>query len=233
MEKKAKDKRYIIRVLLIQSLVMIVFIAVLFAIKQINPKDYKSLAVEYLKVADVVDIEQHADEAWNNLKAVLVRDSGESDGSGGEDEKVTDNEYPPNCSASKYVVSKKMTIPVKGSISCVYGHRIHPITKELSFHTGVDIAADNGDDIRAAYCGKVIETGKSEAYGNYVYLSHGDGVLTFYAHCSKLYVSQGEIVDNGQTIASVGSTGWSTGPHLHFGIKIDGIWYNPEFAMKG
>lgn len=112
-----------------------------------------------------------------------------------------------------------------GSISSRYGvsSRIRS-----SDHTGLDIAATSGTDIVAAASGEVIFSGWKGSYGYLVIISHGNGVETWYGHCSKLYVSEGETVNAGEIIAAVGSTGNSTGPHLHLEVRIDGVHVNPQ-----
>ncbi len=97
-----------------------------------------------------------------------------------------------------------------------------------SSHTGLDIATSTGTPIKAAASGKVTFSGTKGSYGKMVVINHSNGVQTYYAHCSKLYVSVGEQVAQGQTIAAVGSTGNSTGPHLHLEIRINGVAYNPQ-----
>lgn len=112
-----------------------------------------------------------------------------------------------------------------GSISSRYGvsSRIRS-----SNHTGLDIAATSGTDIVAAAGGEVTFSGWKGSYGYLVIISHGNGVETWYGHCSKLYVSQGDIVEAGKLIAAVGSTGNSTGPHLHLEVRINGSHVNPQ-----
>lgn len=115
-------------------------------------------------------------------------------------------------------------------ITCNYGYRTHPVTGvKNSFHTGVDIGnAPTGTDIYAVKSGKVITAGWNTAYGNRVIIDHGNGLTTMYAHASKLLVSVGDTVTQGQVIAKVGSTGYSTGPHLHFEVRKDGVSQNPK-----
>lgn len=108
-----------------------------------------------------------------------------------------------------------------------FGYRINPITNQKSFHTGLDIAAPLGTKIRAAYNGTVRKTGEDSHSGKYVILSHDDGFETFYCHCSKILAEQGAVIRAGETIALVGSTGWSTGPHLHFEVRKNGERLNP------
>ncbi len=120
-------------------------------------------------------------------------------------------------------------VPSSTSISSPFGYRIHPIFNTYKLHTGIDIRASSGSSIVAAESGIVLLSsyGYNGGYGNYVIILHGDGLTTRYAHCSSLAVSEGQTVAKGQVIASVGSTGDSTGPHLHFEVRKDGICYDP------
>ena len=94
-------------------------------------------------------------------------------------------------------------------------------------HKGIDIGASTGSDIVAAASGTVIISTYSVSAGNYIMIDHGGGVFTVYMHCSQLLASVGDKVSQGQVIAKVGSTGYSTGPHLHFGIRSGGAYVNP------
>jgi len=117
--------------------------------------------------------------------------------------------------------------PVSGEITSGFGYRMHPIFKVVRFHTGIDIACSYGTPIRAAGSGTVVFSGWRRAYGLTVIIDHGNGIATLYAHCSRVYVSEGEKVEAGQVIAEVGSTGLSTGPHLHFEVRRYGTPINP------
>ncbi|MEA4894425.1 MAG: peptidoglycan DD-metalloendopeptidase family protein [Oscillospiraceae bacterium] len=121
--------------------------------------------------------------------------------------------------------------PVSGTstanVSSGFGYRIHPIFGDKRFHSGVDISANSGTTIMAADAGTVVSAVYSSSYGNYVVLSHGNGMVTLYAHMSSMAVSSGQTVTKGQTIGYVGSTGWSTGPHCHFEIKVNGQLVDP------
>jgi len=113
------------------------------------------------------------------------------------------------------------------SISDEYGWRIHPILGVEQFHNGVDFAAPGGTAIYAAYDGVVVAASYSSTMGNYIMIDHGDSLYTIYMHASALYVSGDEVVVRGQTIAAVGSTGRSTGNHLHFGVRLNGSYVTP------
>lgn len=135
-------------------------------------------------------------------------------------------------SKNKYV-GGSMTWPCPSSyrVTSTFGMRKHPILRKYKMHTGVDIAADKGAAIVAANSGTVIMAGyDNTGYGNMVVIDHGGGITTLYAHASKLLVKVGDKVKAGQTIAKVGSTGLSTGNHLHFEVRVNG---EPVDPMKG
>jgi len=105
-------------------------------------------------------------------------------------------------------------------------------TRSSGMHRGLDIAAPTGTPIYAAAAGTVLSSGWSDnGFGYCILISHGNGVQTLYAHCSDLYVSAGEYVSQGEHIAAVGSTGWSTGPHLHLEIRVNGTIVNPQYYL--
>lgn len=112
-------------------------------------------------------------------------------------------------------------------ISSEYGTRMHPILGIEQFHNGVDLAAPKGTAIYAAYDGKVVASSYSSVMGNYVMIDHGGTLFTIYMHASALYVEKGDVVAKGETIAAVGTTGRSTGNHLHFSVRQDGEYVSP------
>jgi murein DD-endopeptidase MepM/ murein hydrolase activator NlpD len=119
-----------------------------------------------------------------------------------------------------------------GNQSSDYGFRMHPIHNERRFHAGLDIAAPEGREIRAVQSGTVTFAGRHKGFGNMVELRHPDGVVTRYAHASRLHVREGDVVDVGETIADVGSTGQSTGPHLHFEVREKGRTIDPHDYLE-
>lgn len=117
-------------------------------------------------------------------------------------------------------------------ISDEYGNRMHPILGIQKFHNGLDMAAPGGTAILAAYDGDVVGAAYNNSMGNYIMIDHGSGLYTIYMHCSALYVSKGQSVTKGQKIAAVGSTGRSTGNHLHFSVRQNGNYVNPWNYLK-
>ena len=118
-------------------------------------------------------------------------------------------------------------VPASHTISSTFGYRIHPIFGTKKFHSGLDISAPSGTPIVAADSGTVVTAVYSSSYGNYVAISHGNGNSTLHGHMSKMAVTSGQSVTKGQVIGYVGSTGWSTGPHCHFEIRVGGQLVDP------
>ena len=120
-----------------------------------------------------------------------------------------------------------LTYPSDGIITSGFGYRKHPILGYVRFHSGLDFGADYGSVIRAADAGVVIFAGSYSGYGQAVIIDHGKNITTLYGHTSQIYVSEGQTVQRGQPIAAVGSSGLSTGPHLHFEVRISGEPVDP------
>lgn len=121
----------------------------------------------------------------------------------------------------------KLIWPVTGAVVSNFGMRYHPILGYARMHTGVDIGAPMGAPVAAAASGTVAFAGWSGGYGNFIVIDHGDGLATAYAHLSRIGVSRGQFVSQGQIIGNVGSTGLSTGPHLHFEVRVNGSPVDP------
>lgn len=124
-------------------------------------------------------------------------------------------------------LSVKLATPSAGKVTSPFGFRTHPITKNWDFHTGIDIAAAKGTDILSALQGVVSEVGTSSIYGKYIILDHGGNIKTSYNHCNSIVAREGQRVSMGDRIATVGSTGISTAPHLHFELIVDGLKTDP------
>ncbi len=121
---------------------------------------------------------------------------------------------------------------INGWFSSNFGYRIDPFTGLQSFHEGIDFPANRGTEIVAAASGKVIAAGWHPQYGKIVEIDHGNGLVSVYAHASEVLVNEGDLVMRGQRIALVGSTGRSTGPHLHFEVRLNGVPQNPARFLR-
>jgi murein DD-endopeptidase MepM/ murein hydrolase activator NlpD len=125
------------------------------------------------------------------------------------------------------LAQRAMQWPVAGSVTSQFGERKDPLGRGRDFHPGLDIAADEGSPITAAAAGRVIAAGPEGGYGNLIVVDNGNGVTTRYGHCSQIYARVGDTVSAGQPIGAVGSTGRSTGPHLHFEVRMNDTPVDP------
>jgi murein DD-endopeptidase MepM/ murein hydrolase activator NlpD len=128
---------------------------------------------------------------------------------------------------SKRLESTPSVWPVKGWLTSRFGPRVSPFTGQRQFHSGIDIAAENGAAVISPAQGKVVYSGRKRLLGNTIILDHGFGIRTTYGHNAKLHVQKGEHVERGDLLASVGTTGRSTGPHLHYSLTVDDRAVNP------
>ena len=132
---------------------------------------------------------------------------------------------------------KKLMLPTQepvagGNLGSAFGWRIDPMNGRSALHTGLDFPSDSGTPILAAAGGVVVTQEYHPAYGNMVEVDHGNDLVTRYAHASRVLIKKGDLVKRGQKIAEVGSTGRSTGPHLHFEVLVDGIYQDPQKFLR-
>lgn len=133
---------------------------------------------------------------------------------------------------SAIIAATPSLLPIAGWITSPYGYRRHPLDGSFRLHSGVDIAADPGTPVRAPAPGLVTFAGYREGYGKVVVINHGYNINTIFAHLSKTFVNSGDKLKRGETIAEVGNTGHSTGPHLHYEIRKNGVPVNPHAFMS-
>jgi len=132
---------------------------------------------------------------------------------------------------------KKMMVPTQlpvqtGNLGSYFGWRIDPITGQSALHTGLDFSAETGTSIYSAAGGVVVTQEFHPQYGNMVEIDHGNDLISRYAHASKVLVKKGDLIKRGQKIAEVGTTGRSTGPHLHFEVLVQGVPQDPQKFLK-
>ena len=179
-------------------------------------KEYKALKAKVdsdlaLKKAEAERMLREQDEINDEIAALSRQEAASSSGGGGK----------------VYSGSLVWPCPSYSRISSQYGYRTHPISGTRKLHKGLDIAASSGNPVIAAASGTVVKSYFSSSYGNYVVISHGGGMMTAYAHMTRRMVSAGQTVAAGQQVGTVGSTGNSTGPHLHFEVYVGGSTTNP------
>lgn len=236
---------YINKVILVQAAVCAFVILMIFIAGKVSPQTFDFIKNRYNEImsvnmdaADIVDsVKGAADSVMNpvvtgdeeEINDKTEKSSKTTDGEGGEDSEIEDTAIAVMASLGE---NKHIISPLHGTITSRYGYRINPISGKYGLHTGVDIAADEGTDIVAAYNGVVKDTGTGEKKGNYVLMLNSDSTETLYCHCSEVTVEEGSVIRAGETIAKVGSTGWSTGPHLHFEIHINGNTVDPLTVLE-
>lgn len=140
---------------------------------------------------------------------------------------------PEGASLDEYTLPEALFLPVWGGITSEYGFRDNPVNGEDDFHAGVDIACAAGTKVAAALGGQVVKTGYNAYRGNYLLIRHTGGVQTLYQHLACIVVRPGEMVRQAQTVGMAGSTGMSTGPHLHFELILDGLRVDPLPSLPG
>ncbi len=175
-----------------------------------------------LELRDIKEV-YNSDYFENTAEAVLKEIT--LNAGGGEGDSTTIYNSP-------YILSTLLTNPADGWISSEFGVRVHPVSGNESIHNGIDIAAPEGDVVVAALQGEVLEVSFNDIDGNYIKIRHGVNIETKYCHLSETLVKVGDSVLRNQVIGEVGSTGLTTGPHLHFEILIDGINVDPAYYLS-
>lgn len=197
---------------------------------KITEKSAKSAQAEKIKqnILELSTKVSRAEDQISEYKDQLNELEKQEDMLIAESKKLASDIYKMQKQGTKYV-NGKMKWPLNGytDITSPFGNRYHPILHKRKMHTGIDIGAPRGVSIHAANKGTVIIAGWRTGYGNTVVIDHGGGIATLYGHASRILVSAGENVSAGQVIAKVGSTGYSTGPHLHFEVITNGKPTNP------
>ncbi len=256
-EKTKTD--YLIRLILIQSFLSFLIVSGVFVASKIAPNLFSEMKEDYgrimqtdMSAGDIAgQLKEAAEFVFKPLNAkketeavmsdsimttyeVTSDETGEKiavgeivDGSGGDD-----IESAKGTSFDDYFVNANPAMPVQGArITSRFGYRTHPITGKKGFHTGLDLAVAEGTPISAVYFGKVTKTGEDDSWGKYVLVEHSEGFETFYCHLSEIYAEKGAVIRQGETVGLVGSTGMSTGPHLHLEVRINGIRVDPELLI--
>lgn len=231
-ETVVKKKNSTNSVMIVQLVVCIFAVVSVFLIGRLSPQTFEFIRDEYNRI---MSVDMDAKEIASSAKKVIERAEATDEGQTAEKSTERKNVNTVKSAADGEVMAvmslfksdEEITVPVHGEITSEYGNRTNPVSGEYLMHSGVDIAASQGTEIRAAYSGIVSEVGSNSVGGNYISLVHKDGSETLYCHCSKIIAEKGDVIRAGETIALVGSTGRSTGPHLHFEITVDGKTENP------
>ncbi|MCR4925464.1 MAG: M23 family metallopeptidase [Clostridiales bacterium] len=246
-KNKKDDGDYLTTVLCVQIAVCFIVGIIAFAFVKIKPDCYEQLKEEFSYIMNKdITIEKAVDafkeavgfavspaSVWTDEVEKEETTLGESQdyqfyGEGGEDLYVAQADT----SFAPVFVTQKAYYPIEnGTVTSGFGYRIHPIYKTFGFHTGMDIATEENSPIHCIFDGKVIEVGENETRGKYIVLEHSSGMVMRYFHCSEIIATLGANIRRGEVIARVGTTGLSTGPHLHLEVLIKGIRYNPVYFI--
>lgn len=249
-EQRAKPSRADIqfRILCLQIITVVIIMILAVCLRFFGGDTYKKLSALYHEKFDdittsseVLDPENSSnpsDDLTSSESSDSVPDAGaveyelydeKIDGENTGYIETDDEEYAESVSVS--ASANTFLTPIDGTVTSEYGMRTNPVTGNYTLHGGLDIANVTGTEIKCAYDGVVTAAGYSSSYGNYVIVEHSSSVQTLYAHCSELKAEEGDSVTKGETIALVGSTGRSTGPHLHFEVRIGGNRVDPRWLL--
>lgn len=251
---RLKEKDQKLNILILQTVTVAVILLFALGIRLFGGEVYTKLSALYhqkfdeiTKTSEVLEPQDKTPLESQNESTVTDDQNNESTESTVEESESNIEEYDPEIDGEvtghilEYDDMETTTVaanintlqwPVVGRISSEYGYRNHPITGKYSLHNGLDIAADSGTEILSAYDGVVKSAGYSSSYGYYLIITHSDNLETLYAHCSKLMAEEGDIVKKGDPVALVGSTGRSTGPHLHFEVRVNSYRIDPEWLLS-
>lgn len=189
-----------------------------------NKEEEKVIKDELVK--DKESLEEDKAEL-TKLKEELAKEEEELEGKLQKIATQNDSTYSDSTNSSAVISNGSWPVPGYSRISSPFGYRIHPVLGVKKLHTGIDIPAPTGTPAVAVSSGTVIYSGVQGSYGNTVMIKHDNGLVSLYAHNSSLVVNVGDKVEKGQVVAKIGSTGRSTGPHLHFEIRVNGTVQNP------
>ncbi len=257
-EPDDRPKGALLRVLLTQAAVFALLLGGLYLTQKAAPHTFGQLQAAYARVMQTdlstQEVWAHVRNAFSYLKdeiyvvAPPAQTQSSNDvtteaaeptsspqaqgGMGGKDVAAAFAER--KCSFVPLITTVPPAPPLpEGRVTSGFGLRTHPVSGLRSVHTGMDIGAAMGEPIAAAFFGRVIKAGEDEDYGKFILMEHAGGMQTFYAHCSELLAEEGMVIRAGEIIALIGSTGVSTGPHLHFEVRLDGLRRNPEPLFNG
>ncbi len=252
-KKKSSDKsEAFVKLLKIQIALCAVGVAAIFLISKVSPNafdrmkaDFSKITEKNMSIGEIIErvksgaeyVAKPFDEEITENSTVndetgetIATASFTNENSGGRD--IEEKEAAEGTSFASYKINANPCMPVDSKrVTSAFGYRTNPISGNYGFHTGIDLAIKSGSQVKSVFFGTVEETGEAEDWGKYVLIKHSDGLETYYCHLSEIYAEEGAVIRRGEVIALSGSTGWSTGPHLHFEVRIDGIRVDPALLL--
>lgn len=232
---KEKPKNIMNKVIVIQLVLSLLVTGLLFFVCRTDSELSQNIKTFYSELSknDMTSSELLA--TFKKVAEFTFAPSTEWDGTFSVDEAATENAGETTgeeVTFSPVVLTVNFESPLeKSKITSNFGYRISPITNKLSLHTGVDLASPENAKISAVCSGVVEEASYNEVRGNYIVINHGGNIKTTYNHCNELLAEKGTRIRAGETVALVGSTGYSTGPHLHFEVLLNGKYVNPLWVI--
>lgn len=251
MQEEARTKTYLGSKIILEVLVLLLSAAVVFAVKNkdyIFTKEFLASCAQYnvnlteklssvtnffsdepksedvfIKNEENVQNIENAENTTQQNMEQIIETPAEQNPAQTSQNVITDNQFPIN--------NYSMIKPIEGIVTSRFGERESTNKNVTPNHTGIDISAISGTPIKSAMAGTVVQVSNEGDYGKHVKISK-DNISILYAHCENIFVTEGQEISQGQEIASVGSTGNSTGPHLHFEIRIDGVPINPAEIIE-
>lgn len=242
--KNQKDKVSHVKNIFLYQIIICILIFIVFLVINIFNKNFTQYILENYKseiefnysISDFyMDIQKFVDK-FNPKPAFSGMGGGDEDLEFEKDILYDEEENnPDNLNSDLFEIEQMMTpliYPVKNGVeSSKFGYRKSPFSDKMEFHKALDIAAEKGSNIHATAKGRVIKASSTIYRGNYVEIDHGNNFITRYSHCDELLVKEGDLVDADQVIAKVGTTGQSTGNHLHFEMIKDGESIDPSIVL--
>ena len=240
---KTSTSEQFFNILILQAVSAVIFIALAACIRIFGGQMYNEMSEKYHSAFDdTTNIGEVLNDDGSNA-VTDAEDAKEANADVADVSSPSEEDSFDNCNyiidfsiiRDNMSLSKRNNIslewPLVGEITSRYGYRTNPITNKYAMHGGIDIAVNTGERVSAAMSGTVSEQGYSSSYGYYVILDHGNNMQTVYAHCKKISVKEGDFVHQGDKIAESGNTGNSTGPHLHFEVRLGGSRVDPEWML--
>lgn len=236
-----KKKSLILEVLTVQAIICLILAVLLFGVNLFARGSVETVKTQYRQtVGDSHDWWEEICAAFQKAFDAVTKTNPSDEeqtlsGAGGEPNPFGPYNRvmaPPDYATfAPFIFTSTITPPVQGRVTSHFGYRYHPITDELDFHKGIDVAVPLGTPIHAAISGTVTKVGEGTSAGKYITLTHGNGLTSTYMHCSEVIAKEGMSIREGEVIAKAGSTGMSTGSHLHLQLAKDGIVFDPSWIV--
>ncbi len=226
--KNENHKNPMVTVIVVQLVISLLISGIIFMISRTEGELHKGISEFYMGISETDLTPREIIDVFKKVTKATFAPITEEAATGETNATKTGE----RADFSPVYLTVKLQNPIKnGTITSKFGYRISPITKKYSLHSGLDIASPENSEIYCVYDGEVLKADENDIRGKYLVIKHSDSIVTTYNHCNKLLVKEGEKIKKGEVIALVGSTGWSTGPHLHFEMKLNDRYINPLWVL--